>query len=132
MRNNQDNFFIKNLTRSPLPRVAFSDIKNSALGDKHELSLVFIGNTRSRALNKKFRNKDYSTNILSFTLTKNSGEIFIDLAKCRKEYEKFERKWDNFIAFLFIHGLVHLKGYEHGSTMEGLEDKYLKSFLSEK
>ena len=35
---------------------------------------------------------------------------------------------DGYIAFLFIHGLLHLKGHDHGDTMESLERRYVKQF----
>ena len=54
------------------------DIKESVLGKKYELSLVFIGDQKSRTLNKKFRKKDYKANILSFPVDEDMGEIFIN------------------------------------------------------
>jgi probable rRNA maturation factor len=119
---------IANKTKRPLPRVPFSRIKDAVLGPNYELSLVFIGSTRSRALNREYRGKDYATDILSFPLSETEGEIFIDLAKSRKEAPLFDRSFDNFIAFLFIHGLFHLKGYDHGSTMESKEERIRKKF----
>ena len=47
------------------------------------------------------------------------------------EAKKFGRDYENFFGFLFIHGLVHLKGFDHGSTMEGLEDTYLQKYYEE-
>ena len=44
------------------------------------------------------------------------------------EAKKFERTYENFLAFLFIHALVHLKGMDHGSTMESMEARYRKKF----
>ncbi len=123
-----DNFSIVNKTKSTLPCVPFANIKDSALGKDYSLSLVFIGESKSKSLNKKFRGKDKSTNILSFTLDKKNGEIFITPSVAKREAKKFERTFENFIAFLFIHGLMHLKGYDHGSTMERAEEKLRKQF----
>jgi ssRNA-specific RNase YbeY (16S rRNA maturation enzyme) len=53
-------------------------MKESVLGKKYELSLVFIGDKKSKSLNKKFRNKDYKANILSFPIDNDMGEIFIN------------------------------------------------------
>lgn len=91
---------------------------------------MFAGDTLCRKLNKQFRDKDYATNILSFPLTESSGEIVINLKKVRKDAKEFERSYENFLAYLLIHGMLHLKGYDHGSTMEKLEDTYLESFYS--
>ena len=103
-------------------------MKNKVLGDKYDLSLVFIGSDLSKKLNKTHRGKNAPTDILSFPLTKNSGEIFIDTSTAAKEAKQFNRKTENFIGFLFIHGLVHLKGLDHGSTMEEAEEKIRRIF----
>ncbi len=123
-----EGFTITNKTRGTLPRVSFAEIKNSALGKDYSLSLVFVGERRSKKLNFSYRQKNNSTNILSFTLDKKNGEIFITPAVAKRQYKKFGRKYDNFIAFLFIHGLMHLRGMEHGSTMEQAESKLRKQF----
>jgi probable rRNA maturation factor len=122
------NFSITNTTKGKLSRLPFSDMKDYSLGKKYNLSLVFIGEKKSRYLNKKYRGKDKSTNILSFPISKNEGEIFITPSVAKWECKSFERKLDNFIAFLFIHGLMHLKGFDHGSTMEKAEAKLRKKF----
>lgn len=106
----------------------FANIKNAALGKNYSLSLVFVGAATSKKLNKKYRGKNKPTNILSFPLDKNSGEIFICMSVARREAKSFGRKIDNFAAFLFIHGLTHLKGFIHGDTMERAEIKLRKKF----
>lgn len=108
--------------------VSFANIKEKALGKDYSLSLVFIGERRSRKINRTYREKDKSTNILSFTLDKKSGEIFITPALVKRQTKKFDRNFKNLMTFLFIHGLMHLKGYDHGSTMERAEQKLRKQF----
>ncbi|HEY4505629.1 MAG TPA: rRNA maturation RNase YbeY [Candidatus Paceibacterota bacterium] len=126
--NRTENFNITNRTKSTVPPVPFANIKNVALGKKYSLSLVFIGEAESRKLNNSYRGKNKPTNILSFPLDKKTGEIFITLKVAGKEAKDFGRKLPNFIAFLFIHGLMHLKGYRHGCTMERAESKLCKKF----
>lgn len=123
-----EKFSITNKTKSTLPRVPFANIKNFALGKNYSLSLVFIGERRSKKLNNSYRGKNKSTNILSFTVDKNVGEIFITLKVADRQKKSFGRKLDNFVAFLFIHGLMHLKGFEHGSTMDKAEEKIRMKF----
>lgn len=122
-------FEITNKTRQRIPRLPFSDIKKAILGSSYDLSLVFIGSAKSRALNKKHRCKDKSANVLSFSLGKKDGEIFIDLSQASIDSTKFGESYTNFIAHLFTHGLFHLKGLEHGSTMENEEKKVLKKYV---
>ena len=119
---------ISNFTRQKAPKGPFVELKNEVLGKKYELSLVFIGDRRSRNLNKIYRKKDKPTNILSFSINKASGEIFINLRLSKKQAKKFGRTFDKFILFLFIHGLFHLKGMDHGDTMEKAEEKLRKQF----
>ncbi len=124
----EDTLSIVNSTKGTLPRVPFARIKDEAMGKNYSLSLVFVGERRSRKLNRTYREKDKSTNILSFPLDKMTGEIFICLAVARRQAKSFERSFDNFIAFLFIHGCMHLKGFDHGSTMDRAEAKLRKKF----
>jgi probable rRNA maturation factor len=119
---------INNATRAKQPRVDFLRIKRSSLGKDYKLSVIFVTAPIIRKLNRVYRGKDATTDILSFPLFKNEGEIYICPIEARKEAKKFERPYDNFIAFLFIHGCMHLKGYDHGGTMERLEKKLRRKF----
>jgi probable rRNA maturation factor len=111
-----------------MSKTLFDQIKKAILGDKYELSLVFITAKKIKNLNKIYRNINKPTDILSFPLSKTSGEIFICPAEAKKMMLEFKRSYKNFLAFLFIHGLVHLKGYDHGCEMEKLEIKFRKKF----
>ena len=122
------NFYITNTTKSKLPDFDFQSMKEAVLGKKYELSVILVGKKEIQKLNKEYREINKPTDILSFPLSDDFGEIYINPEMTKLEAKKFDRKYDNFFAFLFIHGLVHLKGFDHGSTMEGLEDKYLKIY----
>ena len=124
----EKNFSITNKTKSTLPRVPFAKMKDAALGKNYSLSLVFIGESQSRKLNFSYRKKNKPTNVLSFPIDKNVGEIFITPSIVKKEMKIFDRKFQNLVGFLFIHGLCHLKGLEHGSRMEKAEMKLHKKF----
>jgi probable rRNA maturation factor len=119
---------IKNLTRSPLPRIAFNEIKKAILGSSYELSLVFVGTTRSRALNKHYRTKDKPTNVLAFPLDVAIGEVFICPHVADKQAPDFSLSKKGMVAYLFIHACLHLKGLDHGARMEALEATYMKKF----
>lgn len=119
---------ITNTTKGKLPRLPFAQMTEAVLGKEYECSFVVVSPRKSRELNRTYRDKDYSTNILSFPLDETEGEIFIDLAKARSEAKSFDRTYTNFIAFLYIHALCHLKGHDHGTKMENLEKKIRKQF----
>lgn len=112
----------------PIDGVLFTKIKNKVLGSDYELSLVFIGKKRSQKINNQYRQKNYPTDILSFGLDKTSGEIFINPDKAKIKAKEFERTYKNYLSFLFIHGLMHLKGFDHGSRMESEEEKIRRIF----
>lgn len=116
-------FIIKNLTKGKLPRLPFVKMANKVLGDEYEGSLVVVNSRRMSELNRTYRGKDKGTNVLSFSLGKNEGEIFLDIAEARRDAPLFGRSFPNFIGFLFIHSLFHLKGFDHSSTMEKQEKK---------
>lgn len=124
--NDTTNFTITNTTNGRLPRLPFLDIKNKILGKKYDLSLVFIGDRRSQTLNKQHRKKDKPANILTFSLSKHDGEIFINIRQVQREAKSSKLK--HHLAFIFIHGLLHLKGLRHGSIMEREEERYLREF----
>lgn len=110
------------------PRLPYTEIKEAILGKKYELSLVFVGKDRAQKLNDTYRNKTYIPNVLSFPLDKQTGEIVITPEVAKKEAKRFEMTPRGYVGFLFIHGLLHLKGYRHGATMEQAEKKYVKKF----
>ena len=125
----QEKLSIINKTKARLPRLPFLDIKNDILGKNYSLSLAFVDEKTSQKINKEYRGKDRPTNILSFLLHKNEGEILICPPVVRREAKNFERNFSQFMGFLVIHGMFHLKGHEHSSTMERLEEKYDKKYF---
>ncbi len=130
-----DTFAITNTTRRDTPHPAkslFVDIKKNILGSSYRLSLVFIGSTRSRSLNRTYRTKDKPGNVLSFPLEKDAGEIFIDLTQAQKDAHRFKKGYNEFVTYLFIHGCLHLKGMDHGEEMERTEDRLMKKWWNDK
>ena len=115
-------------SNSRIPRGFFVSAKDSVLGKEYELSVAFVGEKEMCRLNKQYRGKSSSTDILSFPLSKYSGEIVFCMKDVREQAPIFGRTVPNFLKFLFIHGLVHLKGYAHGSRMEREEEKIRKEF----
>jgi probable rRNA maturation factor len=115
-------------TKGKLPSLPFVSIKNKILGENYELGISFLSPSKQKQINFKYRGKNETTNILSFPLSKNSGEITLDEIKIKKDAPLFEMTYPEFLKYLVIHGCLHLKGFEHSSTMERQEKKYLKMF----
>ncbi len=122
---------IENKARKTIPLIPWRKITDCVLGEDYELSLAFIGNQVSKKLNNHYRHKDRPTNILSFPLEKNEGEILINIKIVKKEAKELKEKESSYLAYIFIHGLLHLKGFRHGSRME-TEEKKIREKFSEK
>lgn len=110
------------------PKHPYELMVRKILGARHEVSLVFVGTKKAASLNRLYRAKTYTPNVLSFPLSDHQGEIFICPQVAKREAAKYNLSPDGYVAFLFIHGLLHLKGHDHGDTMDKQEQKYLKMF----
>jgi probable rRNA maturation factor len=110
-----------------------------------ELSVRLVGEGRIRSLNKRYRNKNKVTDVLSFPLFEkigvkelksgiiSLGDIFICLPYAKKQAKKDGKKLDEELSLLVIHGFLHLLGHEHETDekkkrkMFELQDKILKT-----
>ena len=133
----EDKVSIVNLTKMknkelalPAGRQAFILIKNDILGKDYSLSIAFIGKTKSKELNNLYRKTNKPTNILSFPLSKTEGEILLCPELIKTETKKFNKNFRELLGFLVIHGMLHLKGYEHGDRMDRAEKKYDQKYFS--
>ncbi|MBP6866070.1 MAG: rRNA maturation RNase YbeY [Candidatus Pacebacteria bacterium] len=107
----------------------FSDLKHDILGEHYEISIAFVSSRISRKLNRECRGRDNPTNILSFPLDKKSGEIVLCMDVIEKEYKNWQKSLYEFTGFLVIHGMLHLKGMEHGAIMDKQEQKFYAKYF---
>ena len=122
------NLNITNTVKTRLPKLLYAQMKETVLGKEYELSVIIVNKNKIKKLNKEYRGIDKATDIISFPLSESFGEMYINLDMAKSEAKKFDRTYENFLAFLFIHGLAHLKGFDHGSTMESIEARFRKKF----
>lgn len=115
-------------TARTYPRFNYEAIKNDIVGNHYVVSLVFVGQTRAQKLNATYRKKNYTPNVLAFPIEKNYGEIYICPYIAKKEARHHEMTEKGYIAFLFIHALLHLKGHDHGDTMDTAEKRFLTKY----
>ena len=130
---NDSTFNIKNTTRGKLPSLSFLDIKNKVLGPKYELSVVFIGRDRMRALNRTHRGKDKVTDVLSFPTgeTVQLGEMAISVERAIQQAELHAHTVLDELKILMLHGALHLSGLDHEQDrgqMKRIETKWRKHF----
>lgn len=119
---------IRNFTRRKAPGLRYADMAQAVLPG-WELSLVFAGRTRAQSLNRRLRNKTYIPNVLSYESGKKSGEIIICLDVAESQAPSYGMSYRTFVGYLFIHGLLHLKGHPHGPTMERYEGDLVSRFI---
>lgn len=109
-------------------RIPFEKLAESVLGNTYELSLVICGDTLARRMNREHRKKAYAPNVLSFPIGAREGEIFLNVRKAEREAQQYQTTLKARLALLYVHGLYHLKGLDHGDKMEKLEQKTLRAF----
>src|SRR4030042_4174878 len=101
---------------------------------KLDLSVALVGTARIKELNRKYRKKNKTTDVLSF-LYDTSGEIVICLGKVRQNAKKFGFSFKEELARVLVHAVLHLLGYEHEKSkkeaekMGGKENYYLNLWL---
>ncbi len=119
------NLDTRNFTKSPVPRFPYAEALKAVLPG-WEMSLAFAGKVRAQSMNVALRNKDYVPNVLSYEVGNKTGEIVICLEVAKKQAPDYDMSYTEFVGFLFIHGCFHLKGEQHGATMERKERLLLK------
>lgn len=93
--------------------------KNKAI---HEFGLVFVSAKKMAELNKKYRGKAKPTNVLSFE----TGDVVVCPAVAAREAKKYGFTHKNWMTRLIVHGILHLAGYDHKKSKEGMTMKHLE------
>ena len=114
---------MKMLVRSAvLATLAYEDYRPAC-----EVSVTFTDNEGIRAVNKQYRDIDKETDVLSFPLTDfeggeeppadeptvSLGDIIISLERAEAQAEEFGHSFEREVAFLTVHSMLHLLGYDH-------------------
>lgn len=118
LKQKMETFTITKTIHGTIPALPYQKLKEAVLGKNYVCSLVFAGDKRTRGLNMAYREKSYIPNTLSFALDNQSGEIFINLKQATIQSKKREESFEYYVALLFVHSCLHLKGMEHGDIMD--------------
>ncbi len=105
----------------------------------HEISVLLTNDEEIRELNKKYRNIDKPTNVLSFSITSDTivnelrmiGDIVISKEKILSEAKDQNKTFHDHLAHIVIHGFLHLLNFTHDNSedsiiMENKEVELLK------
>ena len=86
-------------------------------------SIIFIDDDKIHEINKKYRDIDRKTDVISFAYEDNQknitsgirvlGEIFISIPTMKEQAKEYNHSETREICFLVVHGLLHLLGYDH-------------------
>jgi probable rRNA maturation factor len=98
-----------------------------------DIELILTDDDEIKEINRQFRNKDKATDVLSFPLEDMPGmplgSIVISIDTAKKGAEEFGHDTDDEIKLLFLHGLLHLLGYDHetdNGEMRKKEEEIIK------
>ena len=108
--------------------------------EKSEVNIIFVGLEEIHEINKAYRNVDRPTDVISFALEDTEdvtvyeervlGDIYICLDKVHEQAKEYGHTEIRERAFLIVHGLLHLLGYDHmikeeEKIMFGLQEEIL-------
>jgi probable rRNA maturation factor len=104
-----------------------------------EVALTFVDDARIHELNREYRGIDRPTDVLSFAMQEGDepdsifdeweegesdpvsgmlGDIVISLERAKAQSEEYGHSLEREIGFLFVHGFLHLLGYDHQTAEE--------------
>ena len=96
------------------------------MGSKREFNIIFVTKEEIQRLNREFRKIDRVTDVISFALcddeeiipTNELGDIFICIDRAVEQAAEYGHSISREIAFLAVHGYLHLCGFDHMTKEE--------------
>ena len=97
-------------------RAILSDVGEASA----ELGILFVGDRRMRSLNRQYRGKDRTTDVLAFAMREAPhssssllGDVVIAVPTAVRQAKEGQRSLDEELTVLLVHGILHLCGYDH-------------------
>ena len=125
---NRTNFELTDEIKKMLEKVCLKSLQYEEFNEDCEISLSIVTNDEIHDINKQFRNIDSPTDVLSFPqLTFEEGEeadvnengeivlgdIIISIDRAKEQAEEYGHSLKRELAFLSVHSMLHLMGYDH-------------------
>ena len=145
--NVEEPFWVKEmpLFKKNILKAAKETLNTASKSKKNNLEVSFLltSDSNIRLLNKNYRNKDKSTNVLAFPMNQKSfgqnfivGDVVISLQKILSESKKLKIQKYKYLSQITIHGVLHLLGFDHKSNkqheeMYRIEKKVLTKIFSQ-
>lgn len=112
------------------------------LSEQAEVSVVLVDDEYIRELNRQYRGKDAPTDVLSFALNEGDepvviddpaeqllGDIVISLETAARQAEEFGHGSERELAYLTVHGMLHLLGYDHETEEARVEMRQEEEYI---
>lgn len=129
--NDQQTFPITYGLKMLIRRSVIASLEYEGFANDAEVSVTFKDNEGIRALNRDFRGIDKATDVLSFPLTDYAGtelpidepelslgDIVLSLERADEQAREFGHSFEREVAFLTVHSMLHLLGYDHVNSEE--------------
>ncbi len=126
-------------------KVFFSKLNASLVRElkikkNYQVSVSLVGDILIKKLNKRWRKKDKPTDVLSWSfqegrqiIIKNApiilGEIVIDYQQAQRQAREYRHSLRSELAKLYIHGLLHLLGFDHNTLSKSKKMKVLEEAI---
>lgn len=120
-----------NLSARPPAWLKGAQIKSIFNSPQSTLSVALVSNRVIRELNKQWRGIDKATDVLSFPLELDApefieedwqiGDVIISAEKALTQAEDYGHSLERELAFLFVHGFLHVLGFDHVTKKEEQE-----------
>ena len=129
--NNQKAVKIPSGLRILIRRACNAALEYEKFEGSTEVSVIFVDNQEIAKLNEQYRNKPTPTDVLSFPLGENNhydinqetgaamlGDIVISMERAMEQAEMYGHSLQREVAFLTVHSMLHLLGYDHQTDEE--------------
>lgn len=139
--NNQKSVKITPEIKKMLKDVLLTALKSEDFGKNAEVSLSFVDNEEIHRLNREFRGIDRPTDVLSFPMIDDEedagdidiyddsvvlGDIIISAEKAVSQAQEYGHSVERELAFLAVHSILHLLGYDHETSKEDEKEMFAK------
>lgn len=133
---------VTNTTRDRIPTSLICQAVEATLKTLKKsgsISVVVVSSGRIRTLNRLYRGKNYITDVLSFREAEADvqtpdflGEVIISYQRIKAQAKKFSPSIRYELAFIVIHGVLHLLGYRDETDAQALEMEKLGNKIIKK